>query len=1250
MNERNSPRKPGPHLYSSQDELDSVKIQMTSLGLEVGTKTQQAAQNLISPVPLAALAGPYTCGQAVGAAWKAALDKKLANDSAAVLVLLLVGRAIELQPQAAEASLRSVNMHATGTLLEVRLRLAGSLYSCAKEAFASGEYNHGRALAQRILNEGQQVKGALARVRLPTAKLKLFHGMQGVSALWLARTHESPFALLHAADEDLALAHTNGDTSAEHFNYHVEVLVRKMDVILGTRNAPVAAEVGEQEDAPDLALFDQLGEQAEGSALVGETREEVSSLIVRAIGYIESARVLGFEDRALIASRGDIEFRRALLLIGEPEAGHSEAFRASLEHYIRAGTRPSTSARPDAILALNRGQARLRVLADIRKEGSAEEDLEARLDEIVSDLNQGAGHAPFVSYPVALLERARMRLWRTDVAGSQRDVDNALRYMSDVIWIEKVLQAPYSMQSYRVITDHAFKGSVVRRLLRRVEVLMLEAGLRSALEKRSIAALKKLLLAALAVDDEPIHGGVLAHAARVLATDAPETTEPSLLMEVSVRLEMQMNKVQRSHRRSFLASHSASLAVLAMRGREDLEELSRIHRLYSQAVEEASTLNAILLRHNGVAAMRVGKVLANGAETDRDAAEDLFREAAGLLIRALTEDAEAGAAADASSSRENLDSAYEEHLQLEPDELDPAEIEIEDRRITRGTTLTDEGAVLQPGSTLTDIGSYLQIGIDPENIAWLQVGDAAAPNLRRAGLESRLGEIHMRLYTLAGKDEDATNALSHFQASVASGNTSHHLVGLVADVYYRRGQANRSSADLATALMLKSQARERGGEARENWSVSANAYAILFATSRDIRFLAGAIVCAAFAAKADPNWAWPLFQLAELSSEVAATRSKAAALVQDYSDKIQTVPATAFRALKGEQETLLEEASAALVRSREFERIGLGGRKRQGESTEAVYALADPHALLSSTVVVKEGAASVVGSEAQALIALRRWLSQHKETWLHVPKVVSLTELTARDQVEPHSRRSALVMQRERGRPVGSLFLEAAYSEKLLSLSERILKGLALYHEWRGAAPAGAQTAVLKAEEERTLRYLEELGWDGPPSIIHDLWAPAYQLPFLGKKDAHANNWLVPDSGSASWIAMIDLESESWLPCLLEAVQLLEDFPVLPLDTTGWQQRLQLMEHYLSCLPPSLVPASTQTDAKSLRQIYESFALTRAVFLLKYLSKKSKTDGSVINTSARTQHGVQLLRALTASPTLAVSTLSTSLLSILPSS
>ncbi|GHH81393.1 hypothetical protein [Streptomyces capitiformicae] len=1175
----------------------------------------------VAPVPLEELADPLTAPAAVGRAWKAVMDRGVKTEAADLVVLLLVHRALEMDPGVAHTSLRAADprFKRDRTWFEVHFRLAGVLNELARAALHDERTEAARRLYAALLHEGEVINVALSVVDFSEHQLRRFHGMRGVASLILARKDDDAAALLAYADGQLALAERCGDVSPEHFRYHVEVKVRRADLAMHRARTGQAAQAVDQDRVPQL--------------------------LSEAEDLLDRGAELALPTRELAAAEGDVAFRWGLhlLAIGDGSGALSEFERSVGAYEAAEGEARTAHACPDPVLSLLRGQARFRVhigrqatvdwnaQPDILEQRSTEDDEDTEptlLDTAIAELAVGATAVSNTSYPDALLSRARGRLWTRDVDGALNDIDTALSYLRDVGWL-----------TGDTVTAPPVNTAQVVRQVRIAEVLKGEAALRRATEAADVEETERLLDLLLTVDDVPLHSTALAQAAFLLCSARQRADCADRLNAVSRRLEQQLARLRSPARRSFVASRAATLSALAFGDVVRTAELERVHELFQTALPHGGEANPVLRRHAAVAALKLACRLQAGDERRREEAVQLLRDALALLLSVLGEHtasvpgdagtaelAEAEALVDEMTDPASTGAPPEPSAR--PDTYDESATALEepDPGPDRGDDLLVDGRLDDAADELLDTAGELPNHPLPEPGApdaplderlrddWLARAPQLPTDPERAALESRIGECHMRLHLITGDEDHAERALYHFARSRHHDNLSGNLLGLVGDVYYRLGRDRQNPKDLRLAVSCKSAARDLGYQSRENWSVSSAAHHMLFRRSNSPTDLAEALRCADEAGRLAPDWPWPLFQLAELSSVPEQHREWATHLL-DGRDRTENLRLS----LAGARGELLSRAARLVVRDEEFDRQGMGGRMEG-----AVYFVDDPHRLLSSTVVIKERPTGFARTESELLTGFAAWTDDHEQSWIKVPEVIDTVPLPpARAGA---GRDVALVMRRMSGRPVSALVADRKPAEAapdttdVVEVADRVLHALASFHHWRGPCPDdGDRRSTVRERLEEDMRvHLAAAGRAVDNTALTDLWSGTASLPLAAQRDAHADNWLIPAfPGRPAWIAPIDLEASDWRPVLFEVAQFIEDFALLPVDDQHFTTRVDLATRYLHHLPPQPALLALRDDPVKVRRAYETFALARAAFLQYFLASPRRAHTGLSTGSRR---------------------------------
>jgi hypothetical protein len=490
-------------------------------------------------------------------------------------------------------------------------------------------------------------------------------------------------------------------------------------------------------------------------------------------------------------------------------------------------------------------------------------------------------------------------------------------------------------------------------------------------------------------------------------------------------------------------------------------------------------------------------------------------------------------------------------------------------------------------------------------------GEATTAGFQRIVAHSKLGEAYLRLRSGSlGSAAVVEGAIHHLEAARALGNETPHLCGLLGDAYYRRGYQRGKREDLERALELKLDAQAKGHKSRENFSLIGRLYHRLFQLDSDPALLARAVQAAIGAWRhrdgaEDRSWPWPLFQLAEFARsparEAAATRLR--------SDLQDDPFVTLFR--RGDRNALLTAGVEAALRSDEFRRRVIGGRSK-------VFILEDPHELLATTMVLKPTLEKDAKREKAATAA---FFAQLRETGL-----LGRFSLPAPIAILPSGEPGEVIyaMERARGDGLNKLICGAerrGYQGE--SAVEVALEYLGHYHAWANGGPTDPRS--MNGLAATFSGYVRNLNLDRASAT--DLQRAFYELtqmklPFVRKKDAHPENWLVSESGK---IVMIDLEASSPCPCLLDVVQLLDDYPVLPADASGWRRRMALCEEYWRSL------FGVEPEAGQIQSAYEILAVFRCAFGITYCAReagKQQASSALEALGLRRDHYLELLHFL----------------------
>jgi hypothetical protein len=477
-----------------------------------------------------------------------------------------------------------------------------------------------------------------------------------------------------------------------------------------------------------------------------------------------------------------------------------------------------------------------------------------------------------------------------------------------------------------------------------------------------------------------------------------------------------------------------------------------------------------------------------------------------------------------------------------------------------------------------------------EIISKINDSTSSFQNLAKDVSYSKLGEVCYRLYTLTWQPKFADEAISNFETSKRLGNESPAVVGLTGDVYYRRGRFNRNVTDLKVALEYKKEARELGTKGRENPSVCSATSLLLWELTNEIKFLTDAIIFACESIKADPNWSWSYFQLAEISRlDNYSVRLATDELLSDWSIKDIT-----SNLRLGKTNTLYREAINCALRSEEFER-------QIFRSRQLVYAIDDPHRLLNKNFIFKHSNRDNAEREIEIIRAFSNFLKEKNS-----PKIFKLPEpIGIFSTVEDES--VVYVMRRSAGKRIGELVIDwlkgGDYPKATFTYAAQFL---AYYHIWGRSSSHSSKSFndILRNEIRKIVKLWETAYFSR--EICEELFNHLNkiiprELPLFLKKDAHPENWLVSHRGN---IVMIDLEAASKLPIFYEVVQLTDDYPLFEANELGWKGRIEICNDYLKTL--NQLGFEVSFSESEVNEIYTSFLLFRIAFSIARFRRSEK--------------------------------------------
>jgi tetratricopeptide (TPR) repeat protein len=466
---------------------------------------------------------------------------------------------------------------------------------------------------------------------------------------------------------------------------------------------------------------------------------------------------------------------------------------------------------------------------------------------------------------------------------------------------------------------------------------------------------------------------------------------------------------------------------------------------------------------------------------------------------------------------------------------------------------------------------------------------------------SKAGEAWLRLCRLAPSVECTEKAVSHFQKAHALGNRTPELVGLLGDAYYQsfRLTGNREMLDLA--IGMKAEAKDSGHTTRENLSLSAKLLIRKWEHSGDPADLVSAIVSCANAHEVSPTWPWPAFQLAELLERARLPEGvgEVPALSGDHGTKL-------VKLLWQGSDALIRYGCELVVADEEFKKRTLGGR-------QSVYVLEDPHRLLGASYVFKHTAAASAQRDRATIQGFSEFLRERGIVGLALPRPIAIVSTDG-------SNRAVYVMRRAPGFHLGRLAVRALGSGLPVPVEpfERALMFLAAFHAWGDTLTPGPPASALGFVKEYLRDTLGVPTRAVPAAIFQELKAVGH-VPDALKKDAHPENWLIDERGR---LAMLDFESTKRLPVPFEVVQLLDDYPVIPVTEEGWQRRIVAARRYIA-LRSQFSGSQISLSDESLAFLYGVCLVLRAKFGLRQVAGDSRNLGSsaaLRATSVRREH------------------------------
>jgi tetratricopeptide (TPR) repeat protein len=480
---------------------------------------------------------------------------------------------------------------------------------------------------------------------------------------------------------------------------------------------------------------------------------------------------------------------------------------------------------------------------------------------------------------------------------------------------------------------------------------------------------------------------------------------------------------------------------------------------------------------------------------------------------------------------------------------------------------------------------YLSRGNDDEAESFLQdavahysdaITAATNPASKKSGAFkereafSKLGECALRLNALNGDLTLLDKAIESFEQSKKLGNDSGELVGLLGDAFYRRGRSRTDVVDLRHCIECKAAARKGGEPKRENLSVSARVHFQIGDLTGETAEYRQGITLLGQTLRVAPDWPWPLFQMEEVARILPQPVREE--IVSKMSDEdLPSKLGTAFKI--ADSNTFFDAAIACVLRNKEFERLRLGGQNY-------VYVVDDPHRLLSESYVFKHTHKANAERDQQTILQFRKFLNAHNAPeYFGLPEPLRITPLGETNAV--------YLMRKSNGVQLGRLVIRAVTGsgQNPKPYFLEALRFLAFYHAWNGRIHGDSIRHVASALFKGCIPFglANRLAAEFPSD-----W------PLVRKKDAHPENWLRESSGR---ITMLDFDASRPCPLFLDTVQLIDDYPLIATDTSGWQERLEMVRGYLQQLEE--LEFAHGTSAQTVERAYAALVVFRCAFGLR---------------------------------------------------
>lgn len=299
----------------------------------------------------------------------------------------------------------------------------------------------------------------------------------------------------------------------------------------------------------------------------------------------------------------------------------------------------------------------------------------------------------------------------------------------------------------------------------------------------------------------------------------------------------------------------------------------------------------------------------------------------------------------------------------------------------------------------------------------------------------------------------------------------------------------------------------------------------------------------------------------------------------------------------GDSAGILAEAAKRAVASHDLRRRDLGGRSNV-VTVEDHLGVTDRIFVFKPTSLIN-WRREVDRSERIHNEIIKRGLASTFKLIEHI--------CVAANNEELHKSNNEIVSVRRynRARILDDFLREAG--EQAINTMFRTAQYLALIQaiELPLAFPARTRSDLKSKELGRWLRGSLKISNDA--AVFEAWWNCVASVPALPRRDAHAQNWLVDESGA---VVAIDLEATGFRPLGYELAQLTDDRPIY--SSEAWAVRKQIFDAYLE----ELEIQGIQVDHHAAWLAYRAGVLARAVRAI----TDPTSDGDVV------VHGRNLLK------------------------